>query len=286
MTKYVVGILGAGNMGKQLAILFASRGIYVLLWNHKIQVNFTKDFNKLLKIQSKLGNINKEQISKITDRVTYTNDINIMHDSDIIIEAVKEDKYVKFGVLKKIDSVAKNAQFISTNTSTLSILELGSCTSRPDRFLGIHFFNPPAMMRLVEVIKSELTTNETVFKAIEFLSTFDKTPVVLNDTPGFIVNRLLFSMINEAIFLLSEGVTDAKTIDRCMKLGANQPMGPLELADLIGLDVCLKILENLVKKTGDAKYKPAKLLENYVSVGKIGKKSGCGFYNYTTNVID
>jgi 3-hydroxybutyryl-CoA dehydrogenase len=280
MQNYTVGIAGAGNMGKQLALLFASRGISAVIWNHRMQPSFASDFSRLAIIQSRLGHINKEQIDAITECVRYTNDITSMAGCDFIIEAVKEDTKVKSEVLKHLDSLATDAKVIATNTSTLSITELASFTERPDRFLGVHFLNPPMSMKLVEVIKGELTSNESLAFVLQVLGEINKHPVVLPETPGFVVNRLLFPMINEAVFLLSDGVSDAKTIDSCMRLGANHPMGPLELADLIGLDICLSILETLVEETGDGKYRPAPLLKKYVRAGKLGKKAGIGFYSY------
>jgi 3-hydroxybutyryl-CoA dehydrogenase len=280
MHNYIVGIAGAGTMGKQLALLFASRGISAIIWNHRMQPSFASDFNKLTKIQSRLGHINKEQLGTITECVHYTNDIASMRDCDFIIEAVKEDKKVKSEVFKKIASIAEEAKIIATNTSTLSITELASFTEKPERFLGTHFFNPLMSMRLVEVIKGNLTSEESLGYVLQILNEIDRQPVVLPDTPGFVVNRLLFPMINEAVFLLSEGVSDAKTIDSCIRMGANHPMGPLELADLIGLDICLSILETLMRETGDGKYRPSPLLRKYVSAGKMGKKTGSGFYSY------
>jgi len=280
MKGYSVGIAGAGNMGRQLALLFACQDVPVVIWNHRLQSNFTKELNRLAKMQSRLGFIDKEKLGRVVEFISYTNDINGLSDCDFIIEAVKEDKKIKSSVLKEIDSLAMNAKVIATNTSTLSITELASYTARPDRFLGIHFFNPPMTMKLVEVIKGELSSDESLASALQVLGDVDKSPVVLPETPGFVVNRLLFPMINEAVFLLSEGVSDSKTIDGCMRMGANHPMGPLELADLIGLDVCLSILETLMEETGDGKYRPAPLLKKYVRAGKLGKKSGVGFYTY------
>ena len=198
----------------------------------------------------------------------------------LILEAVKEDKDAKASTFKQLVQVAPDFRIIATNTSTLSITELASVIDRPAQFIGLHFFNPPMAMKLVEVIRGELTSEETLQSALKILELLGKHPVVLPETPGFVVNRLLFPMINEAVFLLSEGVADAKTIDSCMRMGANHPMGPLELADLIGLDVCLSILETLMEETGDGKYRPAPLLKKYVRAGKLGKKSGAGFYSY------
>lgn len=272
--------MGAGTMGRQLALLFASNNIPVSLWNHRPQPNFQTEFGRLALIQSKLGLLEKDKIVEIVGRVVYTNELAEMSGCDLVLEAVTEDKDVKVNTLKQLVLLASNLGIIATNTSTLSITELASHSNRPSQFIGLHFFNPPLSMKLVEVIKGELTSEDTLQVTRGIIEALGKQPVVLPETPGFVVNRLLFPMINEAVFLLSEGVADAKTIDGCMRMGANHPMGPLELADLIGLDVCLSILETLVEETGDGKYRPAPLLKRYVRAGKLGKKTGCGFYGY------
>ena len=281
MKEFIIGIAGAGTMGKQLALLFASKEIPVAIWNHKVQPNFATDLARLLKIQARLGNVPKDQIATITDDIYYTNDMSALAECQFIVEAVKEDKHIKRNVLGQISSLNKVAKAIGTNTSTLSITELGSFMDKPEIFLGVHFFNPPLSLKLVEVVKGELTSEETINYVIKMLNEMNKNPVLLPEAPGFIVNRLLFPMINESIFLLSEGVSDAKTIDSCMQLGANHPMGPLELADLIGLDICLSILETLVEETGDGKYRPAPLLKRYVRAGRLGRKTGIGFHHYS-----
>lgn len=275
-----VGILGAGTMGRQLALLFASNNYSVRIWNHRFQPNFQAEFGRLSLIQSKLGLLEKDRIAEITGRVKYANELAELASCELVLEAVKEDKDVKINTLKKLIQVASDFQVIATNTSTLSITELASVIDLPIRFIGLHFFNPPLTMKLVEVIRGELTSDETLYSTVKIIESLGKQPVVLPETPGFVVNRLLFPMINEAVFLLSEGVSDAKTIDSCMRMGANHPMGPLELADLIGLDVCLSILKTLVDETGDGKYRPAPLLKKYVRAGKLGKKAGAGFYTY------
>lgn len=280
METIKVGILGAGTMGKQLALLFAANNASVRIWNHRCQQNFQAEFGRLALIQSKMGLLEKDKIAEITERVSYTNELAEMSGCELILEAVKEDKVVKANIFRQLVQVVSDLRIIATNTSTLSITELASVTNIPDQFLGLHFFNPPMSMKLVEVIKGELTSDETLQSALKILQLLGKQPVVLPETPGFVVNRLLFPMINEAVLLLSEGVADAKTIDSCMRLGANHPMGPLELADLIGLDICLSILETLVEETGDGKYRPAPLLKKYVRAGKLGKKMGIGFYSY------
>ena len=275
-----VGILGAGTMGKQLTLLFAAKNIHVRVWNHRYQPNFQTDIRRLALVQSKLGHIIKDKVSEIAERINYTNDLGELADCDFILEAIKEDKEAKIAIFKQLVQVASDCKIIATNTSTLSITELASFTLRPSQFIGLHFFNPPMSMRLVEVVKGELTSDETLVLALNILEQIGKQPTVLPETPGFVVNRLLFPMINEAVFLLSEGVSDAKTIDNCMRLGSNHPMGPLELADLIGLDICLSILQTLVEETGDGKYRPAPLLKKYVRAGRLGRKTGRGFYNH------
>lgn len=275
-----VGILGAGTMGTQLSLLFASHGFSVIVWNHQIRNDFAKIIQKEALKQVKLGSIVRENIDDVTGRIVCVTNMSELSCCDLIVEAVKEDFAVKAQVFKSLRYFCSSVKMVSTNTSTLSITELASLTAAPSMFLGIHFFNPPTSMKLVELVKGEFTTNETVSYAINFLNILGKHPVVLPETPGFVVNRLLFPMINEAIFLLGEGISDAKTIDSCMKLGAHHPMGPLELADFIGLDVCLSILDTLVTETGDGKYRPAPLLRKYVRAGKFGRKSGSGFYSY------
>jgi len=280
MENITIGVAGSGSMGKQLALLFSSYGISVVLWNYRLHSSFPKDFKRLATIQSKLGYVDKEKIGNITGRVHYTDDMSSMSKCDLIVEAVTEDKLIKGEVLKQLDLILVKEKIIATNTSTLSITELASFSRNPSRFLGMHFFNPPLSMKLVEVVRGEKTSEESLNFVLQLLNKINKHPVVLPETPGFVVNRLLFTMINEAVFMLAEGVSDAKTIDSCMRLGANHPMGPLELADLIGLDICLSILETLVVDRGDVKYRAAPLLKEYVQAGKLGKKTGLGFYSY------
>lgn len=280
MNTLKVGILGSGTMGKQIALLCASHGLPVVIWNHKLNTDFKKDFRRIALIESKLGNLDRKVANNIVDEIQYVDDMSEMMSCDLLIEAVTENYEIKKEVLTRLVSVVDDKKVISSNTSSLSITSLASLSATPMRFVGVHFFNPPMSMKLVEVVKGEHTSDETVFFILQFLTMLDKHPVVLPETPGFIVNRLLFPMINEAIFLLTEGIADVKTIDSCLKMGANHPMGPLELADLIGLDICLSILETLVSETGDGKYRPAPLLKKYVRAGKLGKKTGIGFYSY------
>lgn len=278
-----IGILGAGNMGRQLAILFASNNLPVILWNHQVQSSFQVEFGRLALIQSKLGLIEKERLAEIVGSIRYVTDLAEVAGCSLVLETVKENISIKKQVLDQLIQKSGTLKVIATNTSTLSVTELASFTNCPDRFIGLHFFNPPMTMKLVEVIQGEQTSEETLQMAMQIIGRLGKHPVVLPETPGFVVNRLLFPMINEAVFLLSEGVSDVKVIDGCMRMGVNHPMGPLELADMIGLDVCLSILETLMDETGDIKYRPAPLLKKYVRAGKLGKKTGCGFYSYKKN---
>lgn len=280
MHSLKVGILGAGTMGKQLALLCAAHSIPVILWNHRLHDDFAKEFSRLVLIQSKLGIISKDTVEAIISKVSYVDDLHQLSSCNLIIEAVKENMSIKTALFTKAKDFICEGSIVASNTSTLSITELASQTMNPASFVGLHFFNPPMTMKLVEVVRGELTSDNTVGTVLNFLHKLEKHPVDLPESPGFVVNRLLFPMINEAIFLLSEGISDEKTIDSCMQLGANHPMGPLELADFIGLDVCLSILETLVEETGDAKYRPAHLLKKYVRAGKLGRKTGNGFYNY------
>ena len=280
VTLYRIGILGAGTMGMQIALLCASRGMKVSLWNHSLRPDFEKTFRRMASVQTKLGTLSKENAEMAVSNVDYVCNMEMLQGCSIVIEAVTENLEIKHHVLKNLGIIADTANVIATNTSTLSITALASIFPEPQKFVGIHFFNPPLSMELVEIVRGEHTSDETVTMVLQFLASLGKQPVVLPETPGFVVNRLLFPMINEAIFLLAEGISDARTIDNCMKMGAHHPMGPLELADLIGLDTCLSILETLVTETGDGKYRPAPLLKKYVRAGKLGKKSGSGFYSY------
>lgn len=274
-----IAVLGAGIMGKQLALLFASRGFLVFLWNRVDKERIEKELARLARLESKRKNIEKNEIDNTLRKITVVDNLNMIAGCSILIEAVKEDLSVKKEVLKNALNHYNDYEIIATNTSMLSISEL-SPNNMKERFIGLHFFNPPMSMKLVEVIKGEWTTDDTVEKATSFLEKIEKKAAVIPESPGFIVNRILFSMINEAMFTVSEGIATPATIDKCLKLGANHPMGPLELADYIGLDVCLAILSTMYEETGDPKYRPAPILKKYTRAGKLGRKSGYGFYSY------
>lgn len=275
-----IGVLGAGVMGKQLALLFAVHGFSVTLWNRRYHDSLDQDLSRMANVSARLGAMTKEEAAAAIERITPTDSMDALKTCALVVEAVSEDASIKKDVLGRAGAVLPEDALIATNSSTLSITELATCIERPERFLGLHFFNPPASMKLVEVVKGEWTGEPAVEQAITFARQLDKEAQVLPESPGFVVNRILFPMLNEAIFVVGEGVADAATVDSCMKMGLNHPMGPLELADYIGLDVCLSILETLYEETGDPKYRPAPLLKKYVRAGKLGRKSGVGFHPY------
>lgn len=235
-----------------------------------------KNFKRL----ARRGKIDEEQASLIISRIQATEDYADFRDTDIVIEAASEDMDLKKAVFSKIEENTEQSAIIATNTSTLSVTELAMSTSRPEKVLGIHFFNPAPVMKLVEVINTAKTSPETLEQAMEFARSLDKHPVMAKDRSGFVVNRILLPMINEAIFTLDEGIAAAAEIDNAMKLGANHPIGPLALADLIGLDVTLSVLSVLYAEHGDPKFRPAPLLKEMVRAGNLGRKTGKGFFEY------
>ena len=225
------------------------------------------------------GRLSAEDKEAVLGRITKSISLKDAATADLVIEAAVENMIIKAKIFAELDAVCPEHTILSSNTSSLPITEIAACTKRPDRVIGMHFFNPVPMMKLVEVIRG-LATSDEVYKLIEALSvTLGKTPVEVNDNPGFVANRILVPMLNEAVFTLSEGIATVESIDNCMKLGMNHPMGPLALCDLIGLDVVLSVMEVLHAGLGD-KYRPCPLLRKYVKAGWLGRKSGRGFYNY------
>lgn len=283
MKKIVV--VGAGTMGAGIAQVVADAGYDVVMGDISEEL-VKRGFDLIEKSLSKAVEKGKvepgrpaEIMAKIKGvvKVEETAEVN---DADLVIEAIAEVMDWKRSLYQALDRACPSHTILASNTSSLSISELAATTTRADRFIGLHFFNPAPAMQLVEVIAGAATSPETVEACVEFATSLGKTPVRVSEAPGFVVNRLLFPMINEAVFMLMEGTASAEDIDTAMQLGANHPMGPLRLADLVGLDITLAIIENIFRETGDSKYRPCPLLRKMVRAGHLGRKTGRGFYQY------
>lgn len=277
-----VGIVGAGTMGSGIAELVASAGKNVVLLDVEkdIAEGAVAKIEKSLGRLARRGKIDKERVALIASGIRPTGDYADFRGADIVIEAASEHMDLKKAVFSRIEENAAENAIIATNTSTLSVTELAMSTSRPEKVVGMHFFNPAPIMKLVEVINTARTSPETLERTMEFARSLDKYPIIAKDRAGFVVNRILLPMINEAVFVLDEGVAAAAEIDNAMKLGANHPIGPLALADLIGLDVTLSVLDVLYTEYGDPKFRPAPLLREMVRAGNLGRKTGKGFFEY------
>lgn len=275
-------VLGAGTMGAGIVQAFAQKGYEVIVRDIKdefVQRGLSGINKNLSKLVSK-GKITEEAKEEILSRISGTTDMNLAADCDLVVEAAIENMEIKKEIFAELDGICKKEAILASNTSSLSITEVASATSRPDKVIGMHFFNPAPVMKLVEIIRGMATSQET-FDAVKNLSLeIGKEPVEVKEAPGFVVNRILIPMINEASFILQEGIASVEDIDTAMKFGANHPMGPLALGDLIGLDVCLAIMDVLYNETGDNKYRASSTLRKYVRAGWLGRKSGRGFYNY------
>lgn len=282
MEVKVFGVVGAGQMGNGIAHVAAAAGLDVIM--NDVKKEFVdkglKTIEKNLDRVVSKGKMTPEDKSAILGRIRPSVDLKDFEGADFVLEAIIENLGLKKQVFEKLDQVMSPGSVIASNTSSISITKLAAFTNRPEKFIGMHFMNPVPIMKLVEVINGLATDNETTNLTLELSKKFGKTPVEAQDFPGFISNRVLMPMINEAIYALFEGVGTVQAIDEVMKLGMNHPMGPLTLADFIGLDTCLAILNVLYEGFGDTKYRPCPLLKKYVDAGYMGKKSGRGFYQY------
>lgn len=277
-----VAVVGNGTMGNGIAQTFAVAGHDVIIKGRsdaslaKAHASIEKSLAKMVE-KGKMEAADRDaSLARIRDTKVYED----LADVDLVVEVVAEDMAVKEEIFKTLDKICKPEAILATNTSSLSITQVASYTTRPEKVIGMHFFNPVPMMKLVEVIKGQLTSEEVHHTIIEIAKQIGKTPVSVNEAPGFVVNRILIPMVNEGIGIFAEGVASAAEIDEAMKLGANHPMGPLALGDLIGLDVCLAIMEVLYNEFGDSKYRPHPLLRKMVRANQLGRKTGVGFYDY------
>ena len=280
MKKIVV--IGGGTMGLDIAQAFAKKGYDVVVRDINdaiIQASEARLNKGLDKLVSK-GKLDEAGKKAITDKMTFTTDLNLAADADLVVEAAIENLDIKKSIFAELDKICKPETILASNTSSISITAIAAATQRPDKFIGMHFFNPATVMKLVEVIRGAHTSDETCKTITELAVAIGKEPVEVNEAPGFVVNKILIPMINEACDLLYTGVASAEGIDTAMKLGANHPMGPLALGDLVGLDVCLAIMDTLYHETGDPKYRASLLMRKMVRAGKLGRKTGIGFFDY------
>jgi 3-hydroxybutyryl-CoA dehydrogenase len=282
MEVKTIGVVGAGQMGSGIAQVAAQAGYQVLLLDaseEALRRGLGAIRRSLAKFLEK-GRITEEALEAALGRIRTTLDLEALGEADLIVEAIVEDEGAKRALLERLGALAKPEAILASNTSSIPITALGRYSGRPERFIGMHFFNPVPLMRLVEVIRGELTSAATRDVVVEVARRMGKTPLEVQDYPGFVSNRLLMPMINEAVEALREGVATKEAIDGIMRLGMNHPMGPLELADFIGLDTCLAIMEVLHRGFGDDKYRPSPLLRRMVQAGLLGRKVGRGFYVY------
>ena len=282
MTGKTIGVIGTGTMGCGIAQVAAQAGHEVVFQNRK-QESVDRGLSRVRKSLERLvarDKLTQTQCDETLERIHGVVPLEELKGCDRVIETAPEDFALKQELFEKLDKIVGEETIVATNTSSLSITKLASCVSRPGYFVGLHFFNPVPLMKLVEIVRGMRTSDSTVAAVRGFAESLDKVPIEVKDSPGFVVNRVLFPMINEAAFALQQGVADADGIDECMKLGCNHPLGPLALADLVGLDVVYAILDSLYREYGEPRYAPCLEIKKRVEAGWLGRKTGRGFYSY------